>query len=77
MCSFQFFGLVLQGLRGQYADSANTLTLAMYIGGCEEAVNWVVFKIPLAIHERHLRALQVATLSRVGGPRGHEPVCEP
>jgi len=27
-------------------------------GGCEEAVNWVVFKTPVAIKERHLRALQ-------------------
>jgi len=27
-------------------------------GGCEEAVNWVVFRTPLAIKERHLRALQ-------------------
>eukprot|EP00091_Calanus_sinicus_P019978 TRINITY_DN5238_c0_g1_i3.p1 TRINITY_DN5238_c0_g1~~TRINITY_DN5238_c0_g1_i3.p1 ORF type:complete len:296 (-),score=96.56 TRINITY_DN5238_c0_g1_i3:188-1075(-) len=27
-------------------------------GGCEEAVNWVVFKTPVAIKERHLKALQ-------------------
>ena len=27
-------------------------------GGCEEAVNWVVFRTPVAIKERHLRALQ-------------------
>ena len=27
-------------------------------GGCEEAVNWVVFKTPIAIKERHLKALQ-------------------
>merc|ERR1712042_295089 len=26
-------------------------------GGCEEAVNWVVFRTPVAIKERHLRAL--------------------
>ena len=28
------------------------------VGGCEEAVNWVVFKTPLAIHEDNLRDLQ-------------------
>ena len=27
-------------------------------GGCEEAVNWVVFKTPVAIKKRHLKALQ-------------------
>ena len=27
-------------------------------GGCEEAVNWVVFRTPVTIKERHLRALQ-------------------
>jgi len=25
-------------------------------GGCQEAVNWVVFKVPLAINQRHLQA---------------------
>jgi len=27
-------------------------------GGCEESVNWMVFKSPLAIKEKHLRAFQ-------------------
>jgi len=27
-------------------------------GGCEESVNWMVFKNPLAIQEKHLRAFQ-------------------
>ena len=27
-------------------------------GGCEEAVNWMVFKNPLAVKERHLKAFQ-------------------
>jgi len=34
-------------------------------GGCEEAVNWVVFKTPLAIKEKHLRALQ--SIRNTGG----------
>jgi len=27
-------------------------------GGCEEAVNWVVFRTPVAVKEKHLKALQ-------------------
>ena len=27
-------------------------------GGCEESVNWMVFKNPLAIKEKHLKAFQ-------------------
>ena len=27
-------------------------------GGCEESVNWIVFKNPLAINEDNLRAFQ-------------------
>jgi len=27
-------------------------------GGCQEAVNWMVFKVPLAVKEKHLFALQ-------------------
>jgi len=34
-------------------------------GGCEEAVNWVVFKTPLAIKEKHLRAMQ--SIKNAGG----------
>eukprot|EP00088_Acartia_fossae_P070033 TRINITY_DN9276_c0_g1_i1.p1 TRINITY_DN9276_c0_g1~~TRINITY_DN9276_c0_g1_i1.p1 ORF type:complete len:375 (+),score=66.16 TRINITY_DN9276_c0_g1_i1:43-1167(+) len=28
-------------------------------GGCQEAVNWMVFKVPLAVKEKHLMALQM------------------
>jgi len=28
-------------------------------GSCQEAVNWMVFKVPLAVKERHLLALQM------------------
>jgi len=34
-------------------------------GGCEESVNWMVFKNPLAVEEKHLRALQ--RLENTGG----------
>ena len=27
-------------------------------GGCKEAVNWIVFKTPIAVKEKHLKALQ-------------------
>ena len=29
------------------------------LGGCEEAVNWIVFKNPLGLHSSHLMAFQV------------------
>jgi len=47
-------GNFLPVLMDEYFHYHGSLTT----GGCQESVNWVVFKNPLAVHRRHLQALQ-------------------